>query len=194
MSPRDLEQHAYRSEYASGLLETFVGVGLLILGVGWLTGYLPIASVGPALLAMLWPAVRNRFLGPRMGRVKFRAERRRRERTGFIALVLLGFVTFGLATAVFLLQIRGSAPLQLGDVIGGLPGTLLAIGAVLAALMFGLPRIFGYAALFFLGAVCTVVFDLDPGWSLIGTGAVLVAAGGVLLAVFVRNQPVVPVD
>lgn len=191
MARQDLEQKAYGAEFASGLLETFVGVGLLCVGIGWLAGYIAIASVAPAMLAVLWPGVRSRFIAPRAGRVRFKAERRRRERTGFVGMLALGVATFGLGIAVFLTRSQGAASVAVDELIRGLPAALLAVGALLAALVFQLRRIYGHAILLLVGGVSAVVFDFDPGWSLLGTGVVLVVAGVLLLFMFFRNEPVV---
>jgi hypothetical protein len=99
-------------------------------------------------------------------------------------------LTFVLGLAVFLFKSRGADPFIPADLIRGLPAVLLGVGALLAGSMFGLRRIYGYAVLLLLSAVLVIVFELDPGWSMLSVGAILLAVGMVLLATFLRNTPV----
>jgi hypothetical protein len=189
MPRHDLEERVYRAEFASGLLELFVGTGLICVGLAWLADLVALGAVAPALLALLWPGVRNRWIAPRAGRVTFRPERRRRERSALVGLLGIGAVA--LAVVGLVLAVRDGGSSLSAELVRGLPAALLGVGAVVAGAMFGLPRISWYAVLLFAGAVVAIALPLDPGWVLLGAGTILAGAGAVLLVRFLRANPVV---
>ncbi len=100
-SLESIEQEVYGSQHRDGLLDIFAGVGLLAIGISWLTDYAWAGAIVPALLVPLWKPFRSRITEPRAGRVEFGAERRLLERRKMAALFAGGVLTMLLAVAIF---------------------------------------------------------------------------------------------
>jgi len=184
-----LEERVYQSQFRSGQLEVFVGLGLALIGLAWVSGHIVLGAVVPAVLSVLWPGFRRRFVTPRAGHMKMRASRMKRERRALSIVVLLGFLALAVVFATILVADLGSETVVASDLVRALPACIVAAGALLVALVLGIRRTWLYAIpLVVSGALC-VVFELDPGWSLVGSGAVILLAGIALLLDFVRETP-----
>lgn len=186
-----MEERLFRSEFASGLLELFVGVELVLIGFAWFADLVALGAVAPAMIVPLWLAVRRRFIAPRVGQVRFRPDRELKNRKAMLRLVILGFMTMLLGIVVFVAQRDGDTPIIARDLIAGLPAFLLALGALVAGGAFGLTRLFWYIPLLLAGGVAVLVTDIDIGWSLLAPGGLIALVGGVLLWRFFADNPVV---
>ena len=184
MTRPSLEAHVYRAEYSSGLLEVFVGAALICVGAAWLADLVPLGAVAPGLLALLWPAVRRRWIAPRAGTVRFRPDRERRQRRSFLGLAALGAAALVLGLVAFSFSRGDGGSGDWSQLVRGFPAALIALGAAAAAAMLGLPRLYGHAVVLLLGAALAVALPLEPGVVFVGTGVALAAAGSVLLARF----------
>ncbi len=98
-----------------------MGAGLVLLGVGWLGDQVALSGIAPALLVSVWAPVRTRFIAPRAGTVQFNSDRKRQERRGFLAMLLAGTATLGLALAVYFTRARSGESVISADLVRGLP-------------------------------------------------------------------------
>lgn len=185
-----MEERLFRLEFASGLLEVFVGVEMALIGFAWFADLVVLGAVAPALIVPLWIAVRGRFIAPRIGQVRFREKREQRNRRAMRRLVLLSTMTALLGVVVFLAQRDASTPIFARSLIAGLPAFLLALGALVAGGAFGLTRLFWYIPPLIAGGLAVLFTDIDIGWSLLGPGTLILAVGAVLLWQFFTDNPV----
>lgn len=192
MSPtglEDIEREAYQESFSDGLLDIFVGMSLVSVGVTWLwIQQLPgLAGVLPALLAGAILPIRRRLLAPRMGHVTWRAPRLRQERRqlGFLLVLVLAAALSGNG-AIEAIREGGT---QQGTG-AGLPAFILAAGALAMAAMVGVRRLWAYGGVLAAAAAVTLLVEANPGGALLVSGSVIVCTGAVLLAGFLRNHPV----
>ncbi|HXI01928.1 MAG TPA: hypothetical protein VNI57_02020, partial [Candidatus Saccharimonadales bacterium] len=89
------EAQVFRAYWQDGLLDLLAGSSILMIGLGWLTGFVLAAVIVPPLAIVMWPLLRRRITDPRLGQVRFNAERRFRMRHGMIAVLSLGVLLFG---------------------------------------------------------------------------------------------------
>ena len=184
-----VERKSYRSMFDDGLLDLFIGISLLFLGLMWLTEYGAFGGMLPVLLIPIWPVARKRFIEPRSGYAQLAEPRRRKLRKGIAGSIAFGTLTFLLAVGAYIgLTSNDSATEAIFDSIGsGLPALLLAVMATVAARMFDLPRLLGYAGVLLTMGVLGVLLDLEPAWSLLGSAVLMTATAIVLMARFFRN-------
>lgn len=190
MKSPSLESQIYTSRFDDGALDLCVGLGLLGIGLVWLTHQHAYTGLVPALLLPAWMGIRKRITEPRLGRVEFSLGRRHSERGHLISVALLGVSTLALGVAVYLWVRRGQQPPQaLLALIPALPGALVGVGFVLVSAMIGARRFAAYGLA--LAGVATLATWL--GWA---PGAYLALGGGLLtlwacwlLARFVSTHP-----
>ena len=84
---KTLEGRLFRRYWDDGLLDLLVGVGVLLIGIGWVCDQVALAAFTPALLVPLWRPLRARLVEPRLGAVEFADKRVRRQRRHALGLV-----------------------------------------------------------------------------------------------------------
>jgi hypothetical protein len=189
-----LERNLYRKAYTDGVIDLFAGLSLLFIGAIWVwaTDYAGLAGVLPAVMAPSLLPFRKRIVEPRGGYVKWSAARRRSERHKYWAMVAAGVLVLLLGAAVFAIAANSS---EGSDVVGDLaPGLLAFILAVLVlgvGLMMESWRFLLYAAALVIGGGLAIMTEANPGWPMLGAGAVITITGAAMLVRFLRNNPVV---
>lgn len=187
---RTPEERVFQTYWRDGSLDLFVGLGALAVGLAWLFGVIWLGAVVPAMLVPLWSVFRQRLIEPRLGQARFNAERRVRVRRGHLGLLALGVVAFVVVGTAFFMMARGGPPADwVGRLIPALPAALLGIGALVAAGLFGLPRLAIYGIVFFIAGGAVAVTDGEPGWGILAGGLVTATSGAVLLCCFLRAFP-----
>ncbi len=188
-----LEASLYRSFWQDGLLDVFIGTGVLLIGFAWLAALVPLGAVVPAVLMPFWPIARKRLITPRAGYVRFSDARTRHERKQLRMLV-------GIGTGVFVLSLLGgiyayfrvaasASDAFLAMLVPALPNVLLALLLALGSLLFAIWRYLLYAILFVLVGVVGLMMGMHPGWQLVGAGALTLLAGLALLTHFLLHHP-----
>jgi hypothetical protein len=187
----DLENSVYGTAYADGLVDLLFGSSLLWIGVIWIMApdLAGVAGVLPAVLVPTVLPVRKQIVEARGGYVKWSEPRRRWERRNVFVLAIAGVVMFLLGLGMFFAfnsrlgadAIEAAAP--------GLLAFILAIGAVLAGLLFGTWRPIAYAAMLVAGGIMAVIADANPGWPLLVVGVVVTTVAVAMLVRFLRQNP-----
>lgn len=190
-SLEELESEAYQDSFTDGLIDLFIGLSLVSVGVDWLwIQPLPgLAGVLPAVLAVALVPVRRRILEPRLGYVRWRAPRLRRERKQ-LRLLLVLVIAAMLAGNGAVVAIREGESLSEQGILPGLPALILAVGALVVAATARVKRLWGYGAVLVAAAVVAIVAEANPGGSLLATGIIIASTGAVLLTRFLQTHPV----
>ena len=189
---KQLETSAYRESFSDGLVDMFVGLGLLWIGASWLLlgTLVPLGVVGPPLLAVALFPVRQRILEPRIGYVRWTAPRRHWERRQLVGLLSAGATVVGLAAFLgsYAIANEGALP-EARTFAAAIPAVLVAIPAVAVAVATGLVRVWVYLLILVIAAAVTVAYALEPGWPLAITGLGVLLGGAWLLTRFLRANP-----
>jgi hypothetical protein len=181
---RTLEGRLFRRYWDDGLLDLLVGIGVLVIGIGWVCDQVALAAVTPALLVPLWGPLRARLVEPRLGAVAFADKRVRRQRRHALGLVAGGVVAFLIAVAFVLRGAGdGAAP---GPWIAAMPPLLMALPAAVVGASLGLGRFFVYAGVLVAVAPVIVLLDTNPGWAFIAGAVAPLVLGAGLLARLLR--------
>jgi hypothetical protein len=198
---KDLERKAWTSFFQDGLMDIYLGLLLFILALvstvlqgmssAWLRYTIYFALIGAAFLAF-W-AGRRYITIPRLGRVKFGPERRRKRTR--LAVVMSMFVLLNVLL-IFLTVAAKNNPhtwgrfmpseLALNLFIGVYVGAAMAIIAYYKDFQRGY-----YIALVFALTFAGVEFLDNPAVFWIGGGLVFIP-GLVLLVRFLRQHPIPP--
>jgi len=180
-----LEQSAYRSRIDHGLIDLFIGAWLFAIGLMLHADldYMPVVVFFIGVMAYR-DAVR-RLIEPRIGHVRLRADRV--ERIQGWKWITLG----ALVAAVFgVLALRGLGWIEYPASARPLVVTAcFALPLALAAGLFGIRRWFAYAAVLLAGGAIEARAGLGYGASWYFSGGLVVLAGGLLLARFLRAHP-----
>ena len=188
-----LERDAYRASYTDGIIDLFVGLSLVWIGVAWiwLPDFAGLAGVFPAIFVTPLLSARKQIVEKRAGYVKWSAPRRTWERRNLMAALLGGTALFLTGVGVFV-AVNGSGSIDFMDAIGpGLLAFLLALMAIVLAFLLDAPRMFAYAAALVVAGAVASAADANPGWPLLAAGAFVTAIGGVMLARFLNTNPMV---
>ncbi len=76
ISLKELEKKAFTSYHQDGLLDIFLGIGIIVFGLGMATDQFYFGSIMPAILFPLWAAAKKAITIPRIGLVNFSPERK----------------------------------------------------------------------------------------------------------------------
>ena len=200
----ELERKAWRSFFDDGLWDIYLGLLLMLMGVSAYMSSLELSDamhmgiyIGLLILVMggMWAA--KRFITvPRLGRVKFGAERKKRRlKTSLVlfASVVLGFILF--------LVVGGVAR---GDISNELPWDVIIPGiwALNMLLVFGLMGYYlQFERLYYIGLLYAIVLPLDyllekaiglriVSILFLSSGLLIVLVGLVYMRRFLQNYPV----
>jgi hypothetical protein len=189
---RELEQAAYRTSYSDGIVDVFVGLSLVWIGVAWiwLDDLAGVAGILPAVMVAAVLEGRKRIVQSRVGYVKWREPRRRWERRNVVVVLGAGIALFGLGIVAFLIaDSRSDGAGILGPLGPGLLAFLLALLALGLGFLMSTGRMFAYAASLALGGLIAAGMDANPGAPLLAAGLVIAVTGAVLLIGFLRGTP-----
>jgi hypothetical protein len=197
-SLREIEKKTYMSYHQDGLLDIFVGIYVLLFGIGIslmtmsdFSMWFIIPAIFPAIMIPIWISAKKRITMPRIGYVNFGVRGVNKMMAIFIGLMVAGlgvFMVFGLATSMG----EGWA-LTLRDFFISNSMLIIGIGGVAVSSLFaytmGLKRLYGYGllifVLFFTGHLVTIPFE----YFLLTIGFVIIISGFVLLLQFIRKYP-----
>lgn len=187
-----VEADVYRSRFDDGLIDCFLGLSLLWIGVCWLwfEDLAAMAGVLPAVMVVPFLAARRSFLERRAGYVRFAATRRRWERRNLLLVLLGGAVTLLAGIGAFLAVDGGST---VGDIVeAGAPGlvaVLLAVAAFAVAAMTGIRRFIAYAVVLLAAGVAAALLEANPGAPVLVGGVPPTVWGVVLVTRFIGVHP-----
>jgi hypothetical protein len=197
-SLREVEKKTYMSYHQDGLLDIFVGIYVLLFGIGILlltmtdfSTWFLIPAIFPAIMIPIWISAKRRITMPRIGYVNFGVRGVNKMMVIFIGLIVAGlgaFMVFGLGASMG----EGWA-LTLRDFFISNSMLIIGVGSVAVSSLFaytmGLKRLYGYGllifVLFFTGHFITVPFE----YLLSIIGFVIITTGSVLLMQFIRKYP-----
>jgi hypothetical protein len=198
ISLAQIERKAWMSYFDDGLLDIFLGLVLLIVGVSDLLGdslgsRLWVYAVYALLVGMAclgyWAG--KRFMTvPRLGRVVFGPARQARRRKTAIILVvqiIVGMLLTGMLAAALLRVPLGGAPFSRSTLLAITVGLWAMIGVSLIAYFLDYTR--GYLIATMYGIGFGGVELLGNPVTLFVAGAVTVALGTFVLIRFLRKHP-----
>jgi len=189
-----LEQDAYRESYSDGIVDVFVGVSLLWIGIAWL--WLPdiagMAGVLPAVFVAPMLAGRKRIVESRAGYVKWTVPRRSWEHRNLLAAFAGGALMLAIGVAVFIgVDSSSSVTVGVEAIMPGLLAWLLALMTIGLGFLMSARRLFGYAGVLAISGAVTAAADASPGWPMLVTGIIVAAYGVVMLRGFLQLDRVV---
>ena len=147
---RHVEANLFRSTYQDGLMEIYLGLMLLSFGSGRMLDALHLSDNATLLVGVISMMVlitglilvRETVVIPRRGRVRFSAQRRRRQQRVGWAWMVVTYAAFGVLYAV------GTAHLALGRwVVLAIFGAIIVLPFWLCAHFLQIPRLYTYGAL-----------------------------------------------
>ncbi len=196
-SLREVERKTYMSYHQDGLIDIFVGVYVLLFGVGILlntvTGFstwFVIPAIFPAIMSPIWISAKKRTTMPRIGYVKLGSRGANKLMAIFIGLMVTGLgtfmvITFASRSQAWALTVRNLI-IPYGMIIIGVSAA--AVSSLFAYTM-GLKRLYAYGlltlALVLPGHFITIPFE----YSLLAIGLAIFVNGFVLLIQFIRKHP-----
>lgn len=202
-----IERRAFRSVHQDGLWDIYIGGLLLVLslmfaipesGEGELT-YIGLALLGVAIMFAIFQLGKKYITTPRLGQVRFGAERRKRRIT--LGWIMGAFVLVTLGMFLFSLYVWNSSASGQAVAVPVSPSVERLLVASLAALIAGTSMavisyfkefVRGYyiALLMAAGFFFTLVFDTTT--PMIIAGALILVPGLVLFINFLRQHPLPP--
>jgi len=186
-----MEREAYRAYWSDGIVDIYLGLSLLFMGVMWTwpNGLSAVAGVLPAILVTPMLAGRKRFVEARLGHVEWRPTRRGWELRNQLLLLAAGVVLFLLAVVVYTTVVPdGSGD---GRIAPGILAWLLALLSLGLAILLDARRMLLYAAVLAVGGMVVVSLEAEPGWPMLAAGIVAAIVGLAMLRRFVARYPVI---
>lgn len=201
-SLREIEKKTYMSYHQDGLIDVFVGVYILLFGLGIslnsvtdFSTWFVIPAIFPAIMVPIWISLKKQITMPRIGYVKFRSGGANKLTVIFIGLLVAGLGAFMAFTFASTTQTWASV---VRDLMFSYSMIAIGIGAAIVSSLFaytmGLKRLYAYGllslVLFFTGHFITIPFE----YLLIIIGLVIIVNGFVLLMRFIRKYPLTQGD
>lgn len=188
-----LEGQAYRRTYTDGTIDLFLGVSLTWIGAAWimLTDYAALAGVLPVAFVPVLITARKRLVENRLGYVTWAEARRNKERRNLIGMFAAGMGLLVIAMAGFLVVDRSDISTStLAPIAPGLLAWLLAILSLALAYATESWRFASYAAVLSTTGLVTAMYEANPGWPILASGAVVAITGLSMLIRFLSAHPV----
>ena len=178
--------------HQDGLLDIFLGLGLLTAGAWMLSDSVYMAGIMPALMLPAWQAARKvtlRRMGIDNTHPKFQAN----SRLALISTFLMGLLTLTLFAGLyftFTWKDMGPAARELLGLYM-LPGfgVLSAFALGVVGLILGMSRMYAYAAMALLLSASQLLLGLEFPFALMIFGGVVALYGLTLLIHFLRQYP-----
>ena len=202
-SLREIEKKTYMSYLQDGLLDIFVGVYILLVGIGILlltmtdfSMWFIVPAIFPAIMVPIWISAKKRITMPRIGFVNFGVRGANKMMALFIGLMAAGLGAFMvLGMGAFTGQ---GWELTLKDFLISNIMIIIGIAAATISSLFaytmGLKRLYGYGMLtlllFFTGYFLAIPFE----YFVVTIGLVIIISGFVLLMRFIRKYPIAQGD
>lgn len=187
---KEVESRAYGTRSENGVLDIVVGAGL--------AGYGLLAQVGAYLVPTYCLALAlllNRLVVvPRVGRVRFAADRRARERMGILLIALLILLPIPIGLAVFFADRLSSLTGFVATNLTIALGLLIALGMSVVAWAKSVGRFFVFAIMAVINFAGAQFFGQPLPWPMIATGAPVLAVGIILITRFATKNPVQKVE
>jgi hypothetical protein len=189
---KTFEETISRQYDRDGLIETLLGMALLIGGMSLalggspaLTGLLPVYIL---VIGRLW---KTRITYPRLGYADFLAKRKKQRKIRMLKFLLALVLAAVLAALIFLAMESSLGDL---DPLRGWIGILI-FDSVMALIIAAVGRIrkmrhlYAFAALCYLLELGAYIVNMSPGWALSFIGLLLLTVGLVRLILFLRANP-----
>ena len=187
---RETERRNYLSYFGDGILDVVAGLPVLLFGLGMLFDASVFFILTWLPIVMFWP-LKQMLTVPRLGNVKFSADRQRRLSANYILLLIAGTFSLLLGIAAFLgfegqaFDIRGFM-LEYGLLVFG---SVMAGAFLLIAVLFEVRRFLIYAAFVFGGWAVAFALGIEPGFPVAIAGALVTISGLIVLGQFLAVTP-----
>lgn len=192
---KEIERKAYLSYHQDGLLDIFLGLGILIFAIGMATDTAAyIGGLLGALVIPLWAAAKRFITIPRLGLVKFgperkiRIEKEKRFFRIFLAVTLL--VGAGLFIPLYAKGIPPWLHAWLKKSIFAPMGLIGVVGLGFLAYWKQINRYYAYAVLVLIAVFVRPFLTAPAPQYLISLGLIILLFGLAVLLRFLRNYPI----
>ena len=183
-----IEKKAWKSYFADGLWDIFIGLMMLALGIGILTDISVLGYCIMGLAVLINPIGKRLMTYPRIGRVKF-GIMREKKRIKIFAIIA---ICLGLGIIGWIMGSLGSSPDEdiSKEIMGLAFGALFLVIFSSMAYFMDFPRLYVYAVVFGLAIGINEEIDTGPGSILLISFGLAVILTGIYLAFqFVSRFP-----
>jgi hypothetical protein len=202
-SLREVEKRTYMSYHQDGLIDIFIGIYVLLFGLGILLRSLGdfgtwfvIPAIFPAVMVPIWISAKKRLTMPRIGYVKFGIRG-----AGKLMALLLGLMVAGAGLGAFMAFSFSSSQgwaLTFRNLMISYSMIVIGIVAVAISSLFGytmgLKRLYAYGLITFVLFLAGYFLPFPFEYILLTTGLVITINGFVLLMRFIRKYPITQGD
>jgi hypothetical protein len=190
MDLEKLEREAYSTRSDSGVLDVVIGAGLL--------GYGLLARMGaylvPTCCLLLALMLDRLVVVPRVGRVRFSADRRARERAGVLLIALIVLVPIPVGLVLFFADRLASWTGFIATHATLVAGLFVGLGMAAVGWARSADRFYIYSIAALLSFAGAQFFGQHHLWPMIGIGAPILAVGIALVVRFCARNPVKRVE
>ncbi|MBU7016180.1 MAG: hypothetical protein HXS44_01630 [Theionarchaea archaeon] len=195
MNIKELERKAWTAYFDDGLLDITVGIFVFTFGLGMTTRYTYLAVLS-WMVIFFFAAAKKSVTLPRVGLVKFSPERVERLKLEKSFYILFFTVTAFVGLAFFMVLTTG-IPQSVKSLVGNLAllayELIIVIGICFVAYWKQIRRFYGYAGFSLAAIILGYIMGGTQPWvgayQFIATGTVILIAGVVVLAKFLRKYP-----
>ncbi len=188
---KELERKAYTSYYNDGLLEIFLGATVVLMGIAIFFDVAYLFGVIPVLALTSWAGAKRALTVPRIGLVRFGAERRLRIEREKLFFTIYFTITVVAGIVLFVIVSRSMDAAR--RVLGGYPlapiGVLGALSLVFLGYWKQIRRLHLYALLTLAAVFGAPHLGVEPPYYMMGLGIVILVIGVVLLFRFLGKYP-----
>ena len=190
---KELEKKAFTSYHQDGLIDIGIGLFVLSLVVGMVSGMIWLPAVLCPAAYSVWFVAKKSITVPRVGYVKFGPERylqlRKLMVSGVVALSVIVLVSMGMYIGTVTKSIPPWVNTLLIDYIEVVIGVVGAALFVVVASSLGINRFYAYAAITLIIFTGGHLLTAHGPYLLGVVGSLILTGGVVVLIQFLRNYP-----
>jgi hypothetical protein len=180
--------------HGDGLLDIFLGAGLLIATAAMIAKMPWMAGVFPATFVPIWRDARRKMTIPRLAQYEIDTGSGQRAMALVAGVTLVGVIGLLLGLVVFLLAASDRLPAWLGSSwellsVGIIGGLALILPMVTGVILEGARRYLLYTGLSAAILILTMLLDLSLFFPMVALGLILVGGGLMKMTQFLRKYP-----
>ena len=186
---KELERQVYTTYQEDGVWDIFLGLGMLLGGIGMIFDLMIFLPIFGGMAAVLATAFKKAVIVPRIGTVKFAPSRQITMQKSGLFMVLAGMLSF---LTILLIVVSGSRDHWIAQNFEIVFGLFVAAVMCGVGYMLAINRLYAYAGFTLVAFVGGSLLEIEFPYVIAALGAVVLVAGLGLMARFIRKYPVVP--
>jgi hypothetical protein len=185
-----IEKKIYLTYHEDGLMDLFMGITFLLVGIGKYFGETSFITILPVIILLIARKMKRIVTFPRIGYVDFGSRATGKRRMYLLLMmcvpIILGVIIYFVSNRI---SVSTSAPNFMDEYGSLIYPSLMGIMLVIISFILEAKRMISYALLFVLAFVIAFFTDVNKAYSFMAIGLIVTVSGAFVLNRFVKKYP-----